>query len=140
MGMLQTPFLKDIVADAFDTLETPIKLIYTSVWFAIVVPLISKNVAKPSPTSLEILAYYAESAYLAGFPLLQLFVSVIHPRLFRAAPTATVQELVDWDMVPSRPKMEFLPLMATSMYCAIGIIWSWLKMSYLYFKSHDKSR
>lgn len=118
----------------FHASETPIKLIYSTVWFAIVMPLLSKAVPRPSPTSLEILLYYGESLYLAGFPLLQLFVSVIHPWYFRAAPTKTMEELVDWDMEPAQPSMQFLPLMATSVYCAIGIIWAWLRFSYLYFR------
>lgn len=28
--------------------------------------------------------------------------------------------------------MEFLPLMLTSMYCSLGIIWAWLRLSWAY--------
>ncbi|KAK9894260.1 glycosyltransferase family 57 protein [Cystobasidium minutum MCA 4210] len=117
-----------------DPMETPIKLIYSAVWLAIIMPLLSKSIPRPSPSSLDIFIYYGESLYLAGFPLLQLFVSVIHPWYFKAAPTKTMQEVVDWDMEPAKPILQFLPLMLTSIYCAVGIIWAWLRFSYLYFR------
>jgi len=31
--------------------------------------------------------------------------------------------------------MEFLPLMATSVYCAVGIVWSWLRLSWGFLTS-----
>lgn len=33
----------------------------------------------------------------------------------------------------SASSMEFLPLMITSVYCAVGIVWSWVRLSVLYF-------
>lgn len=29
-------------------------------------------------------------------------------------------------------KYEFLPLMLTSLYCAVGIVWAWLRLSWAY--------
>lgn len=31
--------------------------------------------------------------------------------------------------------MEFLPLMMTSLYCSLGIIWAWLRLSWIYMSS-----
>lgn len=31
--------------------------------------------------------------------------------------------------------MEFLPLMLTSLYCALGIVWAWLRLSWVYLTS-----
>lgn len=49
---------------------------------------------------------WAESAYLAGLIPLQIFVSVVHPVLLA-------------------PKLPFLPLMATSVYCGTGLVAIW---------------
>lgn len=32
----------------------------------------------------------------------------------------------------SKAAMEFLPLMMTSLYCALGIVWAWLRLSWVY--------
>ena len=48
-----------------------------------------------------------ESAYLAGLVLLKLFVSVVHPAVIA-------------------PRLPFLPLMATSVYCGAGLVGLWL--------------
>lgn len=47
-----------------------------------------------------------EMVYLAGLVLLQLFVSILHPLLLA-------------------PKLPFLPLMATSVYCGAGLVSIW---------------
>ena len=52
-----------------------------------------------------------ELVYLLGFVALDVFVSWVHP--FYVA-----------------PKMAFLPLMATSVYCAVGVLYA----SYLAYK------
>ena len=48
---------------------------------------------------------FAVWLYLGGLVLLQVFVSVVHPLLLG-------------DRLP------FLPLMATSVYCALGVTWA----------------
>ena len=35
--------------------------------------------------------------------------------------------------------MEFLPLMATSVYCAIGLTWAFVRLSYLYLRASSSS-
>lgn len=30
--------------------------------------------------------------------------------------------------------MEFLPLMLISLYCAVGIVWAWLRLSWVYLR------
>ena len=50
---------------------------------------------------------WLETAYLAGLVPLQLFVSIVHPAMFA-------------------PKLPFLPLMATSVYCGVGLVGLWL--------------
>lgn len=55
-----------------------------------------------------------ENAYLYGFALLQVVVS-----LFPL-------------MTGGNPDTEFLPLMATSVYCGVGLLWSFIRLSTLY--------
>ena len=38
---------------------------------------------------------------------------------------------------PSNP-MEFLPLMIISVYCALGVVWSWLRFSYAYLYDEEE--
>jgi len=75
-----------------------------------------------------------EKAYLAGFPLLLIFVN--------ALPMITGRKDCPSNN-PSWPKgsgadglqhasMEFLPLMLTSVYCAIGLIWGFIRLIFIY--------
>ncbi len=76
-----------------------------------------------------------EKLYLAGFLLLQLFVS-FYPMI-----TAYTQRCEPSSAIPCDPsslaKMEFLPLMATSVYCAVGLVWGFLRLVYIYL--HEES-
>lgn len=56
-----------------------------------------------------------ENVYLAGFCILQLTTSVLLPLLASES---------------ARTRWEFLPLMATSIYCSLGLIWSWARLVY----------
>ncbi|GAA5984025.1 hypothetical protein JCM10908_006018 [Rhodotorula pacifica] len=133
-------------------METPIKLMYTLIWSLCVFPRITKVVYRPLPNLLSLLVDKAETAYLYGFIALQLYTSVGHGLLFpSSAEVATVipslstcapggsnadGTCVDPALVAqataavAETSMEFLPLMLTSVYCAVGIIWSWLRLSW----------
>lgn len=65
-----------------------------------------------------------EKVYLAGFGLLQLFI-LLFP-IF----TAKVNSGGD----DNASGLEFLPLMLTSTYCAIGLVWAFVRLSVLYLK------
>ena len=58
----------------------------------------------------------AERFYIGGFALLQLFV-ILFP-IFAGDNSA----------------LEFLPLMATSVYCAAGLAWAFLRLSIIYLR------
>jgi alpha-1,3-glucosyltransferase len=98
--------------------------------------------------------------YLSGFGLLQLFVTTFNILRFRAATSAnSTAALVETVAVRCTPEgdvacstleetilpvadtqasgivaMEFLPLMVTSVYCAIGLTWAFLRLSVLYVR------
>ena len=83
-----------------------------------------------------------EKVYLAGFPFLLLFVSIF-PYL-QTQPESAVNVCISSDTffcpepqlnVKSGPEssgMEFLPLMATSIYCALGLVWSFIRLGFIY--------
>ncbi len=57
----------------------------------------------------------AARLYLAGFVLLELYVSVVHER----------------DAV-LRERLPFVPLMLTSLYCSAGVLWVWAELAWGY--------
>ncbi|GAA5822299.1 hypothetical protein JCM5353_001562 [Sporobolomyces roseus] len=125
--------------------ETPIKLLVSAVWFALVFPQLRRVVYTPLPNFFSMLVNKLESLYLFGFILLQIYVSILHPYFFPSAPLTPAPSIVHCDPTIStctnssstplpnivvENSMEFLPLMLTSVYCALGISWSWLRLSW----------
>jgi len=51
--------------------------------------------------------------------------STIHCAATDGSCTIAVEEVI-------KPSMEFLPLMLTSLYCALGVVWAWLRLSWVY--------
>ena len=86
--------------------------------------------------------------YLAGFPLLLVFVSAFP--LFQRQPSVNSASTAKGMCVATDPlnlscteaqhgtnatavsAMEFLPLMTTSIYCAVGLVWSFLRLGFIY--------
>jgi alpha-1,3-glucosyltransferase len=84
-----------------------------------------------------------EKVYLAVFPFLLLFVSTF-PYLQTQSESA-INVCISSDVfvcpdpqlnsMKSGPKssvLEFLPLMATSIYCALGLVWSFMRLGFIY--------
>jgi len=96
------------------------------------------------PTSkLSVLVDLLEKAYLSGFVLLQAFTS-LYPFLSGATSVAPPEQEVGVggdppsmkvDVVGQVTQMEFLPLMLTSVYCAIGLAWAFIRLSFLYLRA-----
>lgn len=95
----------------FHSAETPIKITLTLLWFVTVIPGLAYSVKTPLRNLLSAM----ELNYLFGLILLQCYTGFIH------------------DLVFGVDRLQFLPLMATSLYCAIGIVygWSYFMLSYL---------
>ena len=84
-----------------------------------------------------------EKVYLAGFLFLLLFVSIF-PYL-QAQSENVVNVCISSDATacpdlhlnfmktgPKSSVLEFLPLMATSIYCALGLVWSFMRLGFIY--------
>ncbi|GAA5887754.1 hypothetical protein JCM16303_005068 [Sporobolomyces ruberrimus] len=127
--------------------ETPIKLIVSVVWFALVFPQLRRIVYRPLPNFFTLVVNKLETLYLGGFVLLQIYVSILHPLLFPSSPaypapvathcdsSSTLSNCTSSSTTGTESRivessMEFLPLMLTSVYCAVGICWSWLRLSW----------
>jgi alpha-1,3-glucosyltransferase len=77
--------------------------------------------------------------YLAGFPLLHLLVTVLPLFGGRSTSPATDMATTNVTFADVSPKesmgtgsYEFLPLLLTSVYCAVGLVWAFLRLGYAY--------
>lgn len=82
-----------------------------------------------------------ERGYVYGFGLLQVFITLfpIFMRRTSLATSPASDRGCAGDHCASQPTettagMEFLPLMLTSVYCSIGLVWAFLRLSVLYLK------
>ncbi|KAI0729352.1 glycosyltransferase family 57 protein [Fomitopsis betulina] len=104
----------------FTPAETLVKVFYSSLWAALTfAPLHSRVYEFPKSLPFVIIDGL-EKLYLAGFPLLQLF--------------ATVFPVLTGGRGDTSSALEFLPLMLTSVYCAIGLVWAFLRLSVIYIR------
>lgn len=111
-------------------------MLITLIWFVVVgsgldqcIPKPSRGSssteAGPSPIERSMLRYFTtlECLYVFGCVPVQMYVNLIHEAVF-----GTVI-------------LEFLPLMITSVYCAVGVVYGWLLYSAEYFSSKvDKQK
>lgn len=74
-----------------------------------------------------------ERAYLYGFVLLQLFVTLF-PLVVSSKKSTPCTGDHCADPESEGSAMEFLPLMLTSVYCAVGLVWAFLRLSVLYLR------
>ncbi|PPQ63414.1 hypothetical protein CVT24_004924 [Panaeolus cyanescens] len=92
---------------------------------------------------------FLEKLYLAGFPVLLAFISLF-PFLSGTsgskAPEGAACIPSDGNLCPeahynpdegASSAMEFLPLMLTSIYCAIGLVWSFLRLGFIYLNEES---
>lgn len=75
----------------------------------------------------------AEKIYLAGFIPLQLFVTGFPMWIaYKQRLAETACESSNGQNCPQINSMEFLPLLATSVYCAIGMVWGFCRLMFVY--------
>jgi alpha-1,3-glucosyltransferase len=79
-----------------------------------------------------------ETIYLLGLIFVQLFYSLVHPLLFQVA-TGDFNNNND---TPHQVRYPFLPLLLTSVYCSIGIVYIYVSL-YMHFftlQQRDQSK
>ncbi|KIM90677.1 glycosyltransferase family 57 protein [Piloderma croceum F 1598] len=125
----------------FTPAETFVKIVYSAIWaFFVFNPLNRKVYWFPTSLPLVILDFL-EKLYLLGFPLLQLFVTIFPLLTHSSFVTRSEPPPCTIPFVCPEPKpikslgdLEFLPLMLTSVYCAVGLVWAFLRLSIIYLK------
>ncbi|GAA5925957.1 dolichyl-P-Glc:Glc1Man(9)GlcNAc(2)-PP-dolichol alpha-1,3-glucosyltransferase [Sporobolomyces koalae] len=119
--------------------ETPVKLIVSGIWFTLVFPQLRRVVYRPLPSFTSMVVNKLETIYLFGFVVLQIYVSILHDSLFPRLTTISCDQTESLELCSSEHRQsssidsasfEFLPLMITSVYCAMGIGWSWIRLSW----------
>ncbi|KAF8211224.1 glucosyltransferase [Mycena galopus ATCC 62051] len=123
--------------------ESIVKVIYSVLWISFVyLPLTRRVYEFPRSLSFVIIDHL-EKIYLAGFPLLQLFVTLFPVLVARRQKSAvepldtciTTENFTCPEPDPHAAgvaAMEFLPLMLTSVYCAIGLVWGFCRLTFVY--------
>ncbi|KAH9938562.1 glucosyltransferase [Fomitopsis serialis] len=111
-------------------------VVYSTLWAVLTLAPLHSRVYE-FPRSLPfVIIDSLEKVYLAGFPLLQLFVTlfpVLTSQRSGASPTPGADAEVQ---VEGDKALEFLPLMLTSVYCAVGLVWAFLRLSVIYLRQH----
>ncbi|KAN0097341.1 glycosyltransferase family 57 protein [Tylopilus felleus] len=96
--------------------ETFVKTVYSLIWGLMVLRPLQKQVYE-FPTTLHlVILEQTENVYLLGFAPLLAFV-LAFPLLFGG-----------------NHQVEFLPLMLTSVYCALGLVWAFIRLGTIYLK------
>ncbi|KAI0650640.1 glycosyltransferase family 57 protein [Trametes meyenii] len=116
----------------FTPAETLIKIVYSVLWAVFVLRPIHRQVYQFPQGILAVVMDVSERLYLAGFPLLHLVVTLLPlAARRRASSQADASDNVDGT------ELEFLPLMLTSVYCAIGLVWAFVRLSVIYLTRKD---
>ncbi|KAH9062145.1 glycosyltransferase family 57 protein [Lactarius vividus] len=113
------------VASLFPLLFTPaeqvIQIAYSLLWAIVVFGPLQQRLYEFPRSLPAVIIGLLETTYLWGFLFLEIVVTLC-PILAK--------------VVTQNPeRWEFLPLMLTSLYCAVGLIWGYARLSFLYITS-----
>jgi len=113
------------VVSLFPLLFTPaeqvIEVVYSLLWASVVFGPLQQRLYEFPRSLPAVIVGSLETAYLWGFLLLEIVVTLC-PVIAKAIAQAP-------------EKWEFVPLMLTSLYCALGLIWAYLRLGFLYITS-----
>jgi len=100
----------------FTPSETLVKTVYSLIWGVMVFCPLHKQVYEFPTTLPFVILEQLENAYLLGFAPLLAF-TLAFPLFFGG-----------------NPQVEFLPLMMTSVYCALGLVWAFIRLGTIYLR------
>ncbi|KAF6762727.1 glucosyltransferase [Ephemerocybe angulata] len=109
----------------FTPAESVVKVVYSALWLAGVYGLLSRRVYEYPKSAIYVVIDLGERAYLAGFIPLLAFVTLMSLRSHRISSPSNGEDTTS-------SNLEFLPLMVTSVYCSIGLIWAYLRLGFIY--------
>ncbi|KAJ3800444.1 glycosyltransferase family 57 protein [Lentinula aff. detonsa] len=108
----------------FTPAESNIGVLYSILWFALSYLPLSKRVYEFPKSLSYVILDVLEKTYLGGFVFLQIFVA--------AFPVVASWNSRRDENHNSENSMEFLPLMVTSVYCAVGMVWGFMRLIFIY--------
>jgi len=113
------------VVSLFPLLFTPaeqiIEAVYSLLWAIVVFGPLQQRLYEFPRSLPAVIVGSLETMYLWGFLLLEIMV--------------TLCPVIAKSIGQGSEKLEFLPLMLTSLYCALGLIWAYARLSFLYITS-----
>ncbi|KAF7433175.1 glycosyl transferase [Pleurotus ostreatus] len=115
----------------FTPAESVVKVIYSAIWLAFVYKSLSHQVYEFPKSLSYVFIDTFEKLYLLGFPILLVFVSLFPLN------SAECQEPNSSANASRLEQMEFLPLMLTSVYCALGLVWGFCRLTFIYMKNES---
>ncbi|KAH8106117.1 glycosyltransferase family 57 protein [Cristinia sonorae] len=127
----------------FTPAESVVKVVYLMGWsIFVLIPLNHRTYEFPASRPFVVIDIL-EKVYLTGFVLLQvLFASwAVIPQAIEYwtyIHTDPLKRPPKQDTPVASTGMEFLPLMMTSVYCAVGLIWGFLRLSVLYLRQSQE--
>jgi len=125
----------------FTPAESFVEIGYSIIWIILVYVPLSRRVYEFPKSIPYVIIDTLEKIYLAGFPLLQLLLACLPLLARRDAASAAVCVPTDNFSCPDPGTksastntfgMEFLPLMLTSVYCAVGMVWGFIRLIFVY--------
>ncbi|KAF9469085.1 glucosyltransferase [Collybia nuda] len=119
--------------------ESLLKVVYSTLWITFVYTAMRRQVYEFPKSLSYVILDTIEKVYLAGFLPLLAFTNFF-PALIRWWMSTAVcipSSKISCPELASRPTgasltMEFLPLMLTSVYCAVGLVWGFLRLIFIY--------
>jgi len=114
----------------FTPAESVVKIVYSILWITFLYASLSRRVYEFPKSPAYVFLDWLEKLYLAGFPLLFAFVNLF-PMLLERRRSVTRLPCSE-PPEPPESGMEFLPLMLTSIYCAVGLFWCFLRLGFIY--------
>ncbi|KAH7920801.1 glucosyltransferase [Leucogyrophana mollusca] len=121
----------------FTPAESLAEVVYSLLWGAFVIIPLNRQVYEFPRSVPWVILETLENIYLLGFAALQAFVTLF-PLLVRSRSGSTVCTPGDVscseDAAAGLSALEFLPLLLTSVYCAVGLVWAFIRLSVIYLK------
>ncbi|KAL1944253.1 hypothetical protein VTO73DRAFT_3438 [Trametes versicolor] len=121
----------------FTPAETLVKIIYSVLWAVFILRPIHRQVYQFPQGIFAVGIDVLERLYIAGFPLLQLFVTLFPLVTKRRTPSEAAASEKGTGVDENGSALEFLPLMLTSVYCAVGLVWAFVRLSVIYLTRND---